>query len=198
MHRRLLALAFFSSLAACASILGVGGDYADQPADAGVADVGAVTAEAGADDAGGSVDATGTDAPVDDGGPTESGPPPCTGHVCNGVCLPGTTCVGCAQELYCALDHTCVSACGMCGSGANLVECWACPGSGAQGSCEPVATAYCMGSAYAHCPCADAAADCPGANQICNGTDCLACGASGTDGRRCRSKTCDSEKRTCN
>lgn len=197
MHRPVLALALCSTLAACASILGVGGDYADQPADAGVADVVTPTIDGANDDAAGNVDASSGDATDLDTG-KDTAPPPCSGHICNGVCLPGTTCVGCAQELFCAVDHTCVSTCGMCGSGAGLVECWACPGTGAQGSCEPVATAYCMGSAYAHCPCADAAADCPGANQICNGTDCLACGASGTDGRKCRSRTCDAEKRTCN
>ncbi len=198
---RIFLVGVVGTTAACASILGVDGEFVDQSPDGSATTDGAVDValDVVADDASGAVD--GADSSVVDAGADvvkDTGPPPCTGHICNGICLPGTTCAGCAQELYCAVDHTCVASCGSCGTGSGLIQCWACPDSGAQGSCEPAASAYCLGSAYAHCPCTDAAADCPAMNHVCVAGDCRTCGESQTDGRKCRSQTCEQSARACN
>jgi hypothetical protein len=182
------------ALGGCSVVLGIDKDYEEGDLtgpEAAVADVAPADTrvdETSAGDAGDS----GPDAFVPDAG--------CPGHVCQGVCLAGTSCAGCSEgTLRCAATHACVSACGACS--APSVECWTCPTPSAPvGSCEPAATAYCFGAGYMHCACAGdgGVAQCPGANQTCRAGVCSTCGESGTDGAKCRGNLdCEATKQLC-
>jgi hypothetical protein len=188
---------------ACASIVGIDHDYriGDTTVDGGGPD-GKTDADA---DAG--VDAQATDAP-DDSPPIDAGEDgACSGHVCQGKCFAGSTCASCASaQLFCATTHVCVSACATCGAGPTIA-CYSCSSDGgavgtgsAEGSCEPAATAYCLGSGYTHCKCDGGASLCPGSEQVClSAIGCESCGASGTDGRQCKNgMSCSQAGQNCN
>jgi hypothetical protein len=186
-HLALASLAL--TLAACSTLLGIDHDYVEGAPDAPVTSDATLpddaTAERVADspespDAGDATTAgdtgdTGTDAA-------------CAGHVCQGICLAGPSCVGCAAgNLFCAATRACVSSCTACQ--APSTECWSCTGAQPSGSCESTATAYCLGAGYTHCTCSGDAgvASCPGASQTCKAGQCASCGEPGTDGSKCKS-----------
>ncbi len=165
MSRHILAIPL-GLVMGCGSILGIDNDYEEGAV---------VPSEAGVDggDASNGSDAT-SDATATDGG--------CAGHICGGVCLPGTDCSTCASaKLFCAGTHACVTGCSSCPS---TIECWTCSGS-AKGSCEPTPSAFCLSGGYDHCSCASGVNQCPGSNQVCLTGTCETCGASGTDGKSC-------------
>ncbi len=184
-------------LAGCTAVLGIDKDYVLTGADGGSARD-ASGAEASSGEAG-SADAGADGGPQADGG--DGGDAGCAaGHICNGICLPGTSCASCAVgQLLCPITRVCVAGCAACAGSA--VECFRCADGGAasaEGSCEPAATAYCLGGSYAHCPCG-VAANCPGGSQICKTNACLACGELNSDGSRCKNGlTCEEGKKQCN
>jgi hypothetical protein len=105
------------------------------------------------------------------------------------------SCVGCSAGTFaCPSQGACVPSCDGCG--AARVECVACTANGA------VATAVCQVKSDAgdcamppltRCAC-DAAADCPGARQVCAVGGCRACGESATHGLTCKQgKHCDDD-----
>ncbi|NOU32686.1 MAG: hypothetical protein HOO96_32680 [Polyangiaceae bacterium] len=183
-------------LAGCTAVLGIDKDYVLGASDGGSLGEGGIPRDA-APEGGNNPDAGVDSGPQPDGG-TDAG---CaTGHICNGVCLAGTSCASCATgQLLCPTTRVCVAGCGACAGSA--VECFRCADGGAasaEGSCEPAATAYCLGGSYAHCPCG-VAANCPGGSQICKTNACLACGESNSDGSRCKNGlTCEEVKKQCN
>lgn len=174
-------------LAGCTAVLGIDKDYVV------VEDGGAAARDAGEREAS---SAEGGAQP--DGGTPDAG---CVGgHICDGVCLPGASCASCAVgQLLCTATRVCVGGCAACTGSA--IECFRCADGGtasAEGSCEPAATAYCLGGTYAHCPC-NIASNCPGGSQTCRSKDCVSCGEVTSDGSRCKNGlTCEEAKRTCN
>lgn len=174
-------------LAGCTAVLGIDKDYVLVAGDGGSA------RDAGEGDA--RVVDSGNDS---DAGVLDAG---CVGgHVCDGVCLPGSSCASCAVgQLLCTATRVCVGGCAACAGSA--IECFRCADGGAasaEGSCEPAATAYCLGGTYAHCPC-NIASNCPGGNQTCRSKDCVSCGETASDGARCKNGlTCEETKKLCN
>lgn len=102
-------------------------------------------------------------------------------------CAPGT--------LSCLATGACVKSCAAECPGAT-VECLACDGTGVvkAATCESKATAAsCVSPPNVPCGC-DAAADCPGPFQVCQGRACTACGAPKTQGLPCAGgKKCDND-----
>lgn len=182
-------------LAGCTAVLGIDKDYVLGDADGGSRGEGGSPRDAAPED--GST----PDAGLETGPPSDAGDAGCaTGHICNGVCLPGTSCASCAVgQLLCPTTRLCVAGCSACAGSA--IECFRCADGGAasaEGSCEPAATAYCLGGSYAHCPC-NVVANCPGSSQSCRSKDCVSCGELASDGARCKSGlTCEEVKKQCN
>jgi hypothetical protein len=198
LRARLVVFAGIATLVVgCSALLGIDKEYVEGAADAASGADGTLPndafAETGTDALEGSD--SGSDAPQIETG-VDAG---CPGHVCQGVCLAGTSCAGCAGgSLFCSATHACVSACTAC-QGATT-ECWLCATATPNGSCEPTATAFCFGAGYTHCSCAgDAGASlCPGATQTCTGGKCATCGELGTDGTKCKSNLdCEQAKQLC-
>jgi hypothetical protein len=154
-------------------------------------------------DASTSVDAMTADAfvppPIDAGAP-DTGPPPCNGLLCDGVCMQGASnCSSCTDaSVTCAASGTCVSDCSRCAS--NPIGCYVCDANHANpvAHCEAIGPSGNCNGDYAalttrHCECGEAA-DCPGASQACiddQGVNvCFACGETDmgitTAGQDCR------------
>jgi hypothetical protein len=185
-----------TAIVGCSALLGIDKEYVE--ADAGAPSADATLpddafAETGTDSLASSDG--GSDAPQDGLG-VDSG---CAGHVCDGVCLAGTSCAGCAQgAIFCSATHACVSTCTACPAAG--IECWSCATATPVGTCEPTATAYCFGAGYTHCSCpGDGGASlCPGATQTCASGKCSTCGEPGTDGTKCKSNLdCEQSKQLC-
>ncbi len=175
-RRSLATLLGATAIAGCSVVLGIDADYVEDP------QAGALAAEGGLD--GGKSSADG-----------EAGP--CSGHLCNGICLPGTACDDCkGAPLFCDETHACVSACASCDGGS--VECWTCKPS-PSGSCHSERDAYCLRSTYTRCPCDDGGvAQCPGQSQVCTSDRCETCGYWGTGGKTCKSgPACSSSSKSC-
>ena len=180
------------------------------------ATVEAAAAQDAADAAGegGLLDATADDqADAGDGGP-------CLGVLCNGVCLPASSCDSCSgAPLLCRGGGTCVADCAGCADPlavAMPVQCFACDATHSHptGTCEYAdAAAYCLNGDYVghypagpgyRCACNEAT-DCPGATQVCvsfgNASFCLNCGEPTLqviDGRPCKSGgSCNESHATC-
>lgn len=130
---------------------------------------------------------------------TAEAAPPCSGVICNGVCMAASDCHACSgAHLLCAPKHTCVEACAGCADSNDAglpIECFACDSNHANpiGTCQPSDNAkYCLSGSYLnvysggaagyHCGCGDGgAADCPGNSQVCARTPggttfCVTCG----------------------
>lgn len=175
-----------TTIAGCSALLGIDKEYVESAADAGPSADGTVRDDAIAETGTDSIARSdgGSDAPQSETG-VDAG---CPGHVCDGVCLAGTSCSDCARgSLFCPATHACVSACTGCPAAAT--ECWSCATAKPAGTCEPTATAYCLGAGYMHCSCAGdgGLSLCPGATQTCAGGKCSTCGEPGTDGMKCKS-----------
>lgn len=193
MVRRALAVACAGAvLASCTTLLGIDGDYGDQqrllpePEGGAPIDSSSPPADAGSD--------------VEDGGVTADGG--CAGHVCNGVCLAGSSCAACPNAtMLCVASSTCVAACSACTG--SPIECFHCAGASVvRAECYPKnAAASCVSAMYTdHCTCdGGAAASCPGATQVCAAGTCRTCGENGTDGTVCKGplKQCESATASC-
>ena len=199
MNRSLLTLAAaLVTMAGCSALIGVDKDYVEGAADSAAGTPDGTTADDATAEAAG--DATATQDAGDAAVALETGTDAgCAGHVCQGVCLAGTSCASCAAgSLFCTTSHTCVSTCAACQ--VSTTECWSCSGAQPAGSCEPTATAFCFSAGYTHCPCAGDAGEalCPGATHTCKSGQCTTCGEPGTDGSKCKSGLdCQSSNSTC-
>jgi hypothetical protein len=156
-----------------------------------------------ADDDDGEGDAAAIDAGPDAG--------PCSGVVCNDVCVDASTCETCdGSTLFCASTGRCGSSCTSC-TGLPI-QCFDCDSNRAHpvATCQPPdASAYCLnGDIYPryHCGCPDEdAGECPGATQTCSelgilsGDVCRTCGEDNTDMAACKGGgTCDEATAKCN
>lgn len=179
-RRIVAALAGALAVAGCSVVLGIDADYVE-----------GVERDGGATTDGGIADGKANTASAD----VEAGA--CSGHLCDGVCLPGTSCADCkTAPLFCTATHACVPACTSCDAGS--VECWTCK-SGPTGSCHSPSDAYCLRGGYTRCPCADGGvAQCPGQSHVCSNDRCETCGYWGTGGMTCKSgPTCSSSSKAC-
>ena len=123
----------------------------------------------------------------------------------------------CVDRDASACIEGCPTAPTMCGEGtgscvadcesecAGTVGCYTCPnnpdsGKREAGTCEPAASAYCIGAAvYPHCFCnTNLASACPGQNQACDGQLCVSCGETATQGLLCKNgRRCDEVNHAC-
>lgn len=99
------------------------------------------------------------------------------------------SCLDCpGKMLLCA--GTCVATCvGGCGGVTGApVECIACNAAGVPdiAVCESGTDAGGCQAGHQRCPCVGGAADCPGPNQVCNSSSCVACGESSTNNVDCK------------
>jgi hypothetical protein len=89
----------------------------------------------------------------------------------------------CPGQIRCAANGACVASCEAC---AGSIECIKCSNETPQSSCEPAATAYCLGGTYERCEC-QTSSSCPGAAQVCVSGKCSSCGEPNTNGLKCKS-----------
>ena len=89
----------------CGSLIGIDKDYVEGPADA------AFETSFGDGSSDGSMSAdSALDAPGNDTGSDAS----CAGHICNGVCSQGSSCMDCSARFLCKATRACVSDCSAC------------------------------------------------------------------------------------